>query len=144
VYLTDEDRAFIESVLTACESDERPYNLQLDAMVQDWATRLRGIRGDFEKRRPYAETFLNDPPNRLRELRLYAGLHQREIAERLPHRGSSFYGPRPIAASWISCWERGEKPIPDALRGPLAAIFDVPVDELMSAEPGQITIPEDW
>jgi hypothetical protein len=30
------------------------------------------------------------------------------------------------------------------MRGPLAAIFDVPVDELMSAEPGQITIPEDW
>lgn len=94
------------------------------------------------KQRPPMSGFLDNPPNRLRELRLYAGMRQREVVDRLPPINDRT-GRRP-ARSVLSCWERGTQPIPDHLLGPLADLYGVTVEDLLTPGPSELVIPEEW
>lgn len=92
----------------------------------------------MRKPTPPRSDFLDNPPNRLRELRIYAGLRQREVVARLPAELG-------VIRSNLSEWERGPHPIPAEVRAPLAEVFGLEAWELeVGVTAGPLTLPESW
>lgn len=89
---------------------------------------------------PPRSGFLDDPPNRLRELRIYADVTQDDVIRWLRRNGHR------VPRTHLSQWERGERPIPEEMYAPLAEGFGVPVEELFvpPVESGPFTFPAEW
>lgn len=85
---------------------------------------------------PMRSGLLDDPPNRLRELRVWAGLRQREVLARMDVR---------LATCHLSNWELGKEPIPEDMIEPLARAFGVAPWELHNgATSSPLTLPDEW
>jgi DNA-binding transcriptional regulator YiaG len=84
------------------------------------------------KQKPPRSDFLDNPPNRMRELRLYAGLKQRDVADGIG-----------VSVTYVSTWER-KGGIPEDRQAAIAEFFGVTVDDLLTAGPTELTLPEDW
>jgi transcriptional regulator with XRE-family HTH domain len=68
----------------------------------------------------------------MRELRLYAGLKQRDVADGIG-----------VSVTYVSTWER-KGGIPEDRQAAIAEFFGVTVDDLLTAGPTELTLPEDW